>query len=145
MLILAADHGGFSLKEEVKRHLDARGVEYTDCGTHCEESVDYPVFAKKALDLMKDKEQDRVILICGTGLGMMLCANRVQGVRAVCVSDPFSAQHARSHNNANVLCFGGRVIDSARACQLVDLFLDTEFDGERHSRRLSQIDQLFSK
>ena len=143
MLILACDHGGYPLKEEIKRHLDSRGIEYTDCGTDSEESVDYPIYAKKALDLMKDKEQDRVILICGTGLGMMLCANRVEGVRAVCVSDTFSAKHSRSHNNANVLCIGGRVLSAAAAREIVDLFLDTEFDGARHSRRLNQIDELF--
>ena len=143
MLILACDHGGYPLKEEIKRHLDSRGIEYTDCGTDSEESVDYPIYAKKALDLMKDKEQDRVILICGTGLGMMLCANRVEGVRAVCVSDTFSAKHSRSHNNANVLCIGGRVLSADLAREIVDLFLDTEFDGARHSRRLNQIDELF--
>ena len=143
MLILACDHGGYLLKEEIKRHLDSRGIEYTDCGTDSEESVDYPIYAKKALDLMKDKEQDRVILICGTGLGMMLCANRVEGVRAVCVSDTFSAKHSRSHNNANVLCIGGRVLSAEAAREIVDLFLDTEFDGARHSRRLNQIDELF--
>lgn len=143
MLILACDHGGYPLKEEIKRHLDSRGIEYTDCGTDSEESVDYPIYAKKALDLMKDKEQDRVILICGTGLGMMLCANRVEGVRAVCVSDTFSAKHSRSHNNANVLCIGGRVLSAEAAREIVDLFLDTEFDGARHSRRLNQIDELF--
>ena len=143
MLILACDHGGYLLKEEIKRHLDSRGIEYTDCGTDSEESVDYPIYAKKALDLMKDKEQDRVILICGTGLGMMLCANRVEGVRAVCVSDTFSAKHSRSHNNANVLCIGGRVLSADLAREIVDLFLDTEFDGARHSRRLNQIDELF--
>lgn len=145
MLILACDHGGFPLKEEVKRHLEARGILYTDCGTDSEESVDYPIYAKKALDLMANKEEDRVILICGTGLGMMLCANRVQGVRAVCVSDAFSAKHSRSHNNANVLCIGGRVLKTDAALEIVDLFLDTEFDGARHSRRLNQIDELFSK
>ncbi len=144
MLMLACDHGGFQLKEKVKAHLDLRGVTYEDCGTHSEESVDYPVFAKKALDKIEDPEHDRVILICGTGLGMMLCANRVKGVRAVCVSDAFSAKHSRSHNNANVLCIGGRVLEVDKALEIVDLFLDTEFDGERHSRRLNMIDELFS-
>ena len=143
MLFLGCDHGGYSLKQEVMRHLDARNVSYTDCGCDSEDSVDYPVFAKKALDGMVDKSSDRVILICGTGLGMMLCANRVPGVRAVCVSDSFSAKHARSHNNANVLCLGGRVLTTEKAIELVDLFLDTEFDGERHSRRLNMIDELF--
>lgn len=143
MLILACDHGGYPLKEEVKKHLEARGLTYEDCGTDSADSVDYPVFAKKALDRMQNKETDRVILICGTGLGMMLCANRVPGVRAVCVSDAFSARHARSHNNANVLCLGGRVLGVGAALELVDLFLDAEFDGERHSRRLNQIDELF--
>lgn len=143
MLYLACDHGGFSLKEIVKEHLRGRGIEFSDCGTDSEESVDYPVFAKKALDRMQDKENDRVILICGTGLGMMLCANRVKGVRAVCVSDVFSAKHSRSHNNANVLCLGGRVLSRETALEIVDLFLDTEFDGERHSRRLSLIDEIF--
>ena len=143
MLYIACDHGGYPLKEELKKHLLSRGIEFEDCGTDSEESVDYPLFAKKALDRMQDKERDRVFLFCGTGLGMMLCANRVEGVRAVCVSDAFSAQHSRSHNNANVLCLGGRVLTAKQAIELVDLFLDTEFDGERHSRRLKQIDELF--
>lgn len=143
MLYLACDHGGFELKEELKKHLTSCGIEFQDCGTDSTESVDYPVYAKKALDCMTDKVNDRVILICGTGLGMMLCANRVNGVRAVCVSDDFSARHARSHNNANVLCLGGRVLGVGAALEIVDLFLNTEFDGERHSRRLNLINELF--
>ncbi len=143
MLWIACDHGGYPLKEAIKTHLNERKIEFCDCGTDSTESVDYPVYAKKALDQMKDKENDRVILVCGTGLGMMLCANRVPGVRAVCVSDSFSAFHSRSHNNANVLCLGGRVLEEEKALELVDLFLDTEFDGERHSRRLNMIDELF--
>lgn len=142
MLYLACDHGGYTLKEEVKAHLSSRGIAFVDCGTNSTESVDYPVYAKKALEQMKAPE-DRTILICGTGLGMMLCANRVPGVRAVCVSDDFSAKHSRSHNNANVLCLGGRVLGVGAALEIVDLFLDTEFDGERHSRRLNMIDELF--
>lgn len=143
MLIIASDHGGFALKEKIKRHLDHNHVPYLDVGCDSEESVDYPIYAKAALDRFVDKETDRVLLICGTGLGMMLCANRVPGVRAVCVSDAFSAKHARSHNNANVLCLGGRVLEEEQATILVDLFLNTEFDGARHSRRLNQIDELF--
>ncbi len=142
MLYIACDHGGFTLKEEVKKHLQARGIDFVDCGTNSTESVDYPVFAKKALDQIECAD-DRAILICGTGLGMMLCANRVPGVRAVCVSDDFSAKHSRSHNNANVLCLGGRVLGGGAALEIVDLFLDTEFDGERHSCRLNLIDELF--
>ena len=143
MLFLACDHGGFCLKTAIAEHLKARGIPYTDCGTDSEEAVDYPIYAKKALSQM-DPARDRAILCCGTGLGMMLCANRVPGVRAVCVTDPFSAKHSRSHNNANVFCLGGRVLTSEAALVLVDLFLDTEFDGERHARRLQQIDELFS-
>lgn len=143
MLYLACDHGGFDLKIEIQKHLADRKIAFVDCGTDSTESVDYPVYAKKALDIMTDKSADRAILVCGTGLGMMLCANRVEGIRAVCVSDAFSAKHARSHNNANVLCLGGRVLNSSAAIELVDLFLDTEFDGERHSRRLDMINELF--
>ena len=142
MLYIACDHGGFTLKEEVKEHLAARQISFVDCGTDSTESVDYPVYAKKALEQIKTAEE-RAILICGPGLGMMLCANRVPGVRAVCVSDDFSAKHSRSHNNANVLCLGGRVLGVGAALEIVDLFLDTEFDGERHSRRLNMIDELF--
>ena len=144
MLILACDHAGVGIKNAVKSYLTQNGIEFTDCGTETTDAVDYPVYAKKALDLMQDKENDIVLLFCGTGLGMMLCANRVPGVRAVCASDAFSVEHSRSHNNANVLCLGGRVIDEEKAVELVKIFLYTKFDGDRHAKRLKQIEELFS-
>ena len=144
MLILACDHAGYPIKTAVKAYLDAQKIDYLDCGTDSTDTVDYPVYAKKALDRMTDKDRDIVLLFCGTGLGMMLCANRVPGVRAVCASDAFSVEHSRSHNNANCLCLGGRVIDGQKAVELVKLFLETKFDGERHAKRLKQIDELFS-
>lgn len=146
MLILAADHAGYTLKEAVKKHLIEKDIPFLDCGTdNAAERVDYPLYAKKALDAMTDKENDRLFLFCGTGLGMVLCANRVNGIRAVCANDSYTAARSRSHNNANVLCFGGRVIGEGIAKDICDIFLTTKFEGERHAKRLAEIEELFPK
>ena len=142
MLYLAADHGGFLLKEEIKKHLDSENIEYIDCGTDSPESVDYSLIAKKACDeIFKDKD-NRGILCCGTGIGISMAANKVNGIRAACCSDYFSAKFTRLHNDANVLCMGGRVVGAGLACELVDVFLKTGFEGGRHQRRIDQLTDI---
>lgn len=142
MLYLAADHGGFELKEAIKKHLDRKGVEYIDCGTHTPDSIDYAIIAKKACDeIVKDKD-NMGILCCGTGIGISMAANKVNGIRAACCSDYFSAKYTRLHNNANVLCMGGRVVGVGLATELVDVFLETGFEGGRHQRRIDQLTDI---
>lgn len=139
MIVIGSDHGGFSLKEEIKKHLDARGTQYIDVGCHDTSSVDYPDIAKAACQKIVDKECERGILICGTGIGISMAANKVKGIRAACCSDCFSAKYTRLHNDANVLCMGGRVVAPGLAEMMVDLFLDTQFEGGRHQRRIDKI------
>lgn len=142
MIYLGADHGGYSLKESIKKHLDERGIRYVDCGTDSPESVDYALIAKKTCDeIIKDKN-NMGILCCGTGIGISMAANKVNGIRAACCSDYFSAKFTRLHNNANVLCMGGRVVGKGLANELVDVFLDTGFEGGRHQRRIDQLTDI---
>lgn len=142
MIVLAADHGGFLLKEEVKKHLDEKHIEYIDCGTHSTESVDYPDMAKLACDKIIAGEAKLGLLFCGTGVGISIAANKIKGIRACCCSDTFSAKYTRLHNDANVLAMGGRVVGPGLACEMVDLFLNTEFEGGRHQRRIDKITAL---
>ena len=133
-IVIASDHAGFSLKEEVKKHLNEKGVEFEDLGTNSKDSVDYPVFASKLCKKIQSGEYETGILICGTGIGMSMAANKHKGIRAACVSDTFSARATRMHNNANVLCFGERVVGAGLAFELVDAFLFTDYEGGRHQR-----------
>ena len=142
MIVLAADHGGYLLKEEVKKHLDEKGVQYIDCGTHSTDSVDYPDMAKLACDKIVSGEAKLGLLFCGTGVGISIAANKIKGIRACCCSDTFSAKYTRLHNDANVLAMGGRVVGPGLACEMVDLFLNTEFEGGRHQRRVDKIKAL---
>lgn len=142
MIALGADHGGFELKEAIKKHLDERKIEYIDCGTYSEESVDYAPIAKKTCDKVVSGECERAILCCGTGIGISMAANKVKGIRAACCSNYFGAKYTRLHNDANALCLGGRVIGVGLALELVDVFLDTEFEGGRHQRRIDQIAEI---
>ena len=142
MIVLAADHGGYLLKEEVKKHLDEKGIQYIDCGTHSTDSVDYPDMAKLACDKIVSGEADKGLLFCGTGVGISIAANKIKGIRACCCSDTFSAKYTRLHNDANVLAMGGRVVGPGLACEMVDLFLNTEFEGGRHQRRVDKITAL---
>ena len=139
MIALGADHGGFALKEEIKKHLEQRGIEYVDCGTYSPESTDYAPIAKKTCERVVSGECEKAILCCGTGIGISMAANKVKGIRAACCSDYFSAKFTRLHNDANALCMGGRVVGVGLALELVDVFLDTEFEGGRHQRRIDQI------
>lgn len=142
MIALGCDHAGFPLKEEIKKHLTEIGVEFEDAGTYNTDSCDYPLQAKKACDLVVSGKCDKAILCCGTGIGISIAANKVKGIRAACCSDYFSAKYTRMHNDANALCMGARVIGPGLAMELVDVFLNTEFEGGRHQRRVDQITEL---
>lgn len=142
VLAIGSDHGGFELKEEVKKHLEARGVEYKDFGCYTKESIDYPVVAKAVGTAIASGEYERGLLFCGTGIGISMAANKIKGIRAACCDDCFSVKYTRLHNDANILCMGGRVVGPGLACELVDLFIDTEFEGGRHARRVGMIADL---
>ena len=138
-IALAADHGGCALKEAIKAHLTAAGVPFVDFGTDSAASVDYPDYAKPACLAVVSGQCAAAILCCGTGVGMSMCANKVRGMRACCCSDAFSAEYTRRHNDANALCLGGRVVGEGLALQLVDLFLNTPFEGGRHQGRIDKM------
>lgn len=141
MLALGCDHGGFELMQEVKKYLDENRIEYKDFGTYDTKSTDYPIYAKRVVKSILSGESDKGILICGTGIGISITANRYKGIRAALCSDCFSAQATREHNDANVLAMGGRVVGPGLAVKIVDTFLHTPFsEGERHKRRIAMID-----
>ena len=142
MIVLGADHGGYALKEEIKAHLDSRGIAYRDMGTHTEESCDYPDIVVPVCQAVISGEAERGILVCGTGIGVSMAANKIHGIRAALCGDCFSAKYTRLHNDANILCLGGRVTGPGLALEIVDLFLDTPFEGGRHQRRIDKIAAL---
>lgn len=142
MMVIASDHGGLELKDAIKKCLVSRGLSVRDFGTDNDDSVDYPDFGEKVARAVSSGEAERGILICGTGIGMSIVANKFPGVRAALVNDPFSARMAKEHNNANVLVMGGRVITPEVACRLVEIWLDSRFEGDRHQRRLDKISQI---
>ena len=143
MIALGSDHAGLDLKNAIKLHLDERKIEYKDYGTYTTDSADYAVYAEKTARAVVGGECRLGLLFCGTGVGISIAANKVRGIRACCCSDKFSAEMTRLHNDANILCLGGRVIDVEKAKELVDVFIDTEFSGdERHVRRIAQITDL---
>lgn len=141
-LALACDAAGFDLKNAIKKHLDEIGVPYKDYGAFTSESSDYPDYAKLGCEPVQRGECWAALLFCGTGVGMSMAANKMHGIRACCCSDAFSAEQTRLHNNANVLCLGGRVLGIGLATKLVDIFLTTEFEGGRHQRRVDKIAAL---
>ena len=141
MIALGCDHGGFRLMQEVKKHLEERGIDYKDFGTYDEESCDYPIYAKKAAHAVADGECEKGILICGTGIGVSITANKIKGIRCALCGDCFSAQATREHNDANMLAMGERVTGPGLALKIVDTFLDTPFSNvERHKNRIRQIE-----
>ena len=142
MIAIGADHGGFELKEVVKKHLEERKIEYKDFGTYSGEAVDYPVIAKSVGEAVAKGEFECGILVCGTGIGMSIAANKVKGIRAACCSDTFSARFTKMHNNTNILCFGGRVIGAGLAIDVVDAYLDASFEGGRHEKRVNMIMEI---
>ncbi|MBZ4687919.1 MAG: ribose-5-phosphate isomerase [Clostridiales bacterium] len=141
-LALGSDHGGFNLKEKIKEYLDEKGITYEDMGTYNSESADYPDFAKKVAEAVAKGEYERGILICGTGIGIGIAANKVPGIRAALCHDTFSARYAREHNNANILTMGERVIGPGLAIEIVDTWLKAEFSGGRHERRVNKITEI---
>ena len=142
MIALGSDQAGYELKQVVMRHLEERGLSYKDYGSHSPDPVDYPVYGKKVAHAIVDGECDKGILICGTGIGISIAANKVPGIRAAVCSDCFSAEATRLHNDANILAFGARVVGPGLAEKIVDIFLDTEFSGvERHKRRVDMIEE----
>ena len=141
MIAIGSDHGGFELKKEVMAHLDARGLEYKDFGTYSDASCDYPVYGKAVAKAVASGECERGIIICGTGIGISITANKVRGIRAALCGDCFSAEATRQHNDANVLALGARVVGPGLALKIVDTFLDTPFsNSERHIRRIEMIE-----
>jgi ribose 5-phosphate isomerase B len=139
---LGSDHAGYDLKEKVKEFLSGMGIEVHDAGTVSTDSVDYPDFAQKVAVQVRDGEVDRGILMCGTGVGVCIAANKFRGIRAALASDPEIARLSRQHNDANVLCLASRFTDAKKAQELVKIWLETDFDGGRHQRRLDKIQKL---
>jgi ribose 5-phosphate isomerase B len=141
-IAIGSDHGGFQLKQELIAHLEQQGIAYRDFGCYDENSVDYPDIAKEVGTAVANGSYDRGVLVCGTGIGISIAANKIKGVRAALCSDSFSAKFTRLHNDANIICFGGRVIGPGLACELLDVFLNTPFEGGRHARRVDKITAL---
>lgn len=138
---LGSDHGGFELKQEIIKYLEEKQIAYKDYGCHSTESTDYPIYAKKVAHGILDGECDLGILVCGTGIGISITANKIKGIRAAVCTDCFTAEATRLHNDANILALGGRVVGPGLAVKIVDTFLNTPFSGdERHIRRIAQID-----
>lgn len=142
MIALASDHAGFPLKEEIRKYLDEKGIAYKDYGTYDTGSVNYAQYGAKAAKAVASGECERGILVCGTGIGISISANKVKGIRAACCSDYFSAKYTRMHNDANILCMGARVVGVGLALELVDVFLNTEFEGGRHADRIAYFTKI---
>ena len=141
MIALGCDHGGFELKQEIIQHLKSRGISYEDFGTYDNASTDYPVYARKVAEAVVNGTCEKGILVCGTGIGISIVANKVKGIRCALCTDCFMAEATRLHNDANVLALGGRVVGVGLALKIVDTFLDTEFSNdERHIRRIKGIE-----
>lgn len=139
---IGSDHGGFPLKEEIKKYFGEMGIEFIDYGTNSLESVDYPDYGKKVADAVVAKEVDRAIVICGTGIGISIAANKVRGIRCALCGDTYSARMSREHNDANVLALGARVLGVDLAMEIVGAWLASEFEGGRHERRVKKIGEI---
>lgn len=142
MIALGSDHGGYELKQEIISHLESKGIAYRDYGSFSPEPADYPEYAHIVAHAVVNGECEKGILICGTGIGISIAANKVKGIRAAVCTDCFTAEATRLHNDANILALGGRVVGPGLALKIVDTFLNTPFSGEeRHSRRISKIEE----
>ncbi len=139
MYAIGSDHGGYALKQEIMKHLSERGIAYRDYGTYSDESCDYPDYGEAVGRAVASGECERGIVVCGTGIGISIAANKVRGVRCALCGDCFSAQMAREHNDANVLALGARVLGAGLALKIVDTFLDSTFAGGRHERRVAKL------
>lgn len=142
ILAIGCDHGGYELKEQIKAYLIDKQIKFVDVGTDSPASVDYPEYAHKLCEKIQTGECYRGILVCGTGIGMSMAANKHEGIRAACASDTFSARMTRLHNDANVLCLGGRVVGAGLALDMVELFLSTEYEGGRHQKRVDMVNEF---
>ena len=142
MIALGCDHGGYAIKEAIKKYLEESGIEYNDFGTYSEESVDYPVYAKKVADAVASGECEKGVLCCGTGIGISIAANKVKGIRAAVVTNEFCAEMTRRHNDANIIAMGGRVISEEQAVKFTKIFIETPFDGDRHIKRVQMITDI---
>ncbi|HIJ96759.1 MAG TPA: ribose 5-phosphate isomerase B [Desulfuromonadales bacterium] len=145
MLAIGSDHGGLKLKNAIIAYLNRRGIVVSDAGTTDDASVDYPDFGQTVAEMVASGSAERGILVCGTGIGMSIAANKVPGIRAALVTDAFMARMAKEHNKANILVLGGRVIDERAGCELVEAWLDAEFAGGRHQIRLDKISGIEQK
>lgn len=141
-IAVGCDHGGLEHKNAIAEHLKSEGFEVEDFGIYENKSVDYPEIALKVANSIKNGENELGILVCGTGIGMSLAANKVNGIRAAACSEHFSAKYTRLHNNSNILCLGGRAIGIGTALELCDIFVNTEFEGGRHQRRIDMITEI---
>ena len=142
MIAIGCDHGGINIKNAVIEYLKENNIEFTDFGCYTEESVDYPVYAYKVAKYVADGSAELGIICCGTGIGVSMAANKVKGIRAAVCTDEFCAEMTRRHNNANIMCMGGRVIDEAKAVKLASIFLKTPFEGGRHEKRVHMITEI---
>ena len=142
MIAIGSDHAGYAVKEEIKKHLEDNKILFKDFGTFSEESCDYPVLAEKVADSVVSGESSKGILICGTGIGISIAANKVKGIRAALCYEPALAEMSRKHNDANIVCLGGRTTDFETAKAIVDAFLNTDFEGGRHKKRLGKIENI---
>jgi len=144
-IALGSDHGGLNLKKEIIKHLECKNIEVTDFGTYTEESCDYPDYALKVAEEVAAHNFELGILICGTGIGISISANKVPGIRAALCSDTFSAHATREHNNANILALGERVVGRGLALDIVDAFINAKFEGDRHQKRIDKIAEIEKK
>ena len=138
-IAIGCDHGGYLLKQDILIWMEEHDIDFEDVGCFSTESVDYPIYGEKVARLVASGDCEKGIVICTTGIGISIAANKVKGIRACCCSEPFSAEYTRRHNNANTLCLGGRVVGPGLACQIVDAFLDHEFEGGRHQKRIDKM------
>ena len=145
MIAIGSDHGGYELKNHIIKHLEEKGIELNDMGCFSEDSVDYPDIAEKVCAEINEGRAERGILICGTGIGISIAANKIKGIRAALCSDVYSAKMCRQHNNANVVCLGGRVTGRELAFMIVDTYLNEQFEGGRHQKRIDKIHALENK
>ena len=141
-IAVAADHGGYKLKEKVKEHLLERGIEVEDLGTHSEESVDYPIYGKLCGEAVASGQADLGVVVCGTGIGISIAANKVHGIRCGLCTSVEMAHLTKQHNNANILALGGRTTGEELAMEIVDEWLDTQYEGGRHQRRVEMLDRM---
>ncbi len=145
MIAIGSDHGGYELKQEIMKHLESLGLEYKDFGTYSTDSCDYPVYGEAVARAVAGGEYEKGIIICGTGIGISIAANKVKGIRAALCADCYSAEFTRLHNDANILALGARTTGSGLALKIVDTFLNTEFEGGRHARRVGLIAEIEEK